>query len=422
MRRLRRALALASALAFGGFGAERAGAQQAATVDLVGVTTATFEWAPATGSVAAYLVYVARDGVGFPSVPEGFASASDRRVTVQGQFGQSLRVRVAAMGSNLAVGPMSAASDEVRFLARPPLAPPYDFQARGASDLLLRNTATGLLTAWNVFPTATVRTFTSGGRTTGVWDVLDSGDYDGDGRSDLLWHDAVSGRVQLCRSDGASAGLCADFMFLPTGWSLIGLGDTDGDGRRDVLLRTEQGAAQFVCLGTGSSLSICGASFGSFPDSSWRLLAPGDVDGDQRADLVFHEVGTGLVLACGVRRTSVGACNTLLSLGAGMVVTPIGDATGDGLGELVVRDAAGAVTIVCSLAGGRLRGCAALAGIEPRWTLVGAGDYDGDGRADLVLRDAAAGLVRIDRLFGLAAKGPSVYLPANASYRVLAQH
>jgi hypothetical protein len=252
--------------------------------------------------------------------------------------------------------------------------------------------------------------------------VADAGDYDADGKTDLLWRHPPTGRHLLCRSDGVNTTRCSDYATLPAGWSLVGLGDTNGDGLRDVILRGAGGSLHLVCLGQGTTLGACGASFGNYDDTTWRLVAPGDVDGDQRADLVLHHVPSGIVLACPVVGLTVSACNPLITLGAGYTVIGIGDATGDGSGDLALRDATGATLLVCSLANARLLACAGLTGIPARWQLVGAGDYDGDRRADLVLRDAAAGLVRVDFLSGLARKGNPLILPAGPNLRVYARH
>ena len=73
-----------------------------------------------------------------------------------------------------------------------------------------------------------------------LWDVIDSGDYDGDGRSDLLWRD-LSGDT-----DG-SAGvwqiskrfrLSGNPLDLDLGidHSVLGSADYDGDGSTDLLV------------------------------------------------------------------------------------------------------------------------------------------------------------------------------------------
>jgi hypothetical protein len=75
---------------------------------------------------------------------------------------------------------------------------------------------------------------------TALWDVIDSGDYDGDGQSDLLWRDLswgapgnagvwhVSSRLEL-------SGNPLD-LNLGTDHSVVGSADYDGDGSADLLV------------------------------------------------------------------------------------------------------------------------------------------------------------------------------------------
>ena len=68
-------------------------------------------------------------------------------------------------------------------------------------------------------------------------------DFNGDGRSDILWrHD--NGRISNCL--GAPYGGFADnaanaAINVPIEWQVAGVGDFDGDGRNDILWRNDDG-------------------------------------------------------------------------------------------------------------------------------------------------------------------------------------
>ena len=62
--------------------------------DLVGKTSATFNWTAATGPVFQYAVFVDRNETGFPATPEQLVSSTS--VTLTGSYGDALVVRVAA--------------------------------------------------------------------------------------------------------------------------------------------------------------------------------------------------------------------------------------------------------------------------------------------------------------------------------------
>ncbi len=111
----------------------------AAVVDVTGAT-AQLGWAPASGPVAAYGVFISRNGGGFPAIPNQFVATP--QVTLTGAAGDTLVVKVAAFDAGGTKGPESALSDTLRFVAvaDPPPAPP---PASGGSPALTLST-TGL--------------------------------------------------------------------------------------------------------------------------------------------------------------------------------------------------------------------------------------------------------------------------------------
>jgi Viral BACON domain len=147
-KRLRLALWTALALAL---------AAPAQALDLVGQTSARFVWTAATGPVANYVVYVARNGAAFPTLPTQTVSTTE--ATVTGAYGDSIQVQVAARDAVGTVGPMSQVSDVVRFVA--PAVPPAltlsttaltasaTQGATATQSFTIRNTGGGTLT-WSV--------------------------------------------------------------------------------------------------------------------------------------------------------------------------------------------------------------------------------------------------------------------------------
>lgn len=84
---------------------------------VVGRTQAVFHWAPASGPVAGYVVYVSRDGGPFVRSEGSPVAASARSAVVRGAVGETLRVRVAPVDASGAEGPPSPVSEAARFVA-----------------------------------------------------------------------------------------------------------------------------------------------------------------------------------------------------------------------------------------------------------------------------------------------------------------
>src|SRR4029453_645413 len=75
-----------------------------------------------------------------------------------------------------------------------------------------------------------------------AWQVKGVGDFDGDGRSDILWR-YTDGQVAIWRTAGGGrAGRSyPGGRGRGLGWTIQGVGDFDGDGRSDILWRDRNG-------------------------------------------------------------------------------------------------------------------------------------------------------------------------------------
>jgi hypothetical protein len=90
-------------------------AGSASAVQVVGRESAEMAWAPASGPVYVYGVFVSRNGEEFPAGPEQFVWGTS--ATIRGAFGQILTVQVAAFDADGNQGPISQTSEAIEFVA-----------------------------------------------------------------------------------------------------------------------------------------------------------------------------------------------------------------------------------------------------------------------------------------------------------------
>ena len=124
-----------------------------------------------------------------------------------------------------------------------------------------------------------------------------SGDFDGDGRTDLLWsrfdYDANLNQYYIwrSRSDGGF-----DSWYLAgvrDGW-IAGVGDLNGDGKDDVVVRTGLiGYYMRYWLIDGANILRVGDTYAVGDNSQYTITGIADLDGDARSDILWTHPDSG---------------------------------------------------------------------------------------------------------------------------------
>ncbi len=73
-----------------------------------------------------------------------------------------------------------------------------------------------------------------------AWSIIGTGDFDGDGMSDIVWRDTL-GNTSIWLMNGAAVASAGGLGNVPTTWSIVLTGDYDGDGKSDLLWRDTGG-------------------------------------------------------------------------------------------------------------------------------------------------------------------------------------
>jgi hypothetical protein len=180
-----------------------------------------------------------------------------------------------------------------------------DFNADGFDDILWNNVTTGEVDVWLMNGTTrlSIPDLTENGSGSPLmfagpnWGIAGVADFNSDGKPDVLWHNVTTGQNQVWMMNGTTRTAYVDLTTALAGqdWECAGTGDFDGNGSPDIVWHnTNTGDVQLWLMnGTTmtSSLDLSQTRAGT----DWQLRSVPDYNGDGQVELLWRNVTTGQI-------------------------------------------------------------------------------------------------------------------------------
>ncbi|KWT90156.1 FG-GAP-like repeat-containing protein [Candidatus Magnetominusculus xianensis] len=256
---------------------------------------------------------------------------------------------------------------------------------------------------------------------TSNWIAAAVGDFNSDGKTDILWRDTLNGYNYVWLMDGTTV---SSGYFLPTfankAWYVAGVGDFSihghakhPDGYADILWRnpsTGENAIWKLKSDNVTSTVVLPALSGR----NWAVTGLGHFDNDTVSlDILWRDLANGYNAVWYLSGTTVNNIGVLPDLTDDMwVVAGTGDFNRDGLTDVVWRHKMygnNAVWLLnwTSIASAQLLPTVA----DMNWTIVAIGDFNADGYPDILWRNQNIGANAIWLMNGTAVNS-TVVLPS----------
>jgi hypothetical protein len=237
------------------------------------------------------------------------------------------------------------------------------FGGSGEPDLVYQNTGSNAVTVYYYGLGGAILQGTacvSCGIDTAGWQLVGTGDFDGNGVPDLVYQNTQTHQVNVDYYGGAGGTTfmgwaCLSCGINTTGWQVVAVADFDGNGVPDVVYQnTQTGQVNVDYYGGSGGASFLGWACLScnIVTTDWQVKAAADFDGNGVPDLVYQNTQTGQVNV---------------------------DYYGGPRGASFI----GWACLSCSID-------------TSGWRLVGASDFDGNGVPDLVYQNTQTGQVNVD--------------------------
>jgi hypothetical protein len=256
-----------------------------------------------------------------------------------------------------------------------------DFDGDGKSDVIFRNTGSGKNVIWKSASSSTQQAMTA--VTSQAWTIPGTGDFNRDGKVDVLWTNTTTGASAIWRS-GSFSQQQAVTTVRDLNWKVVGVGDFNGDGAADILWRRADTGQNAIWNAGNSATQL---PIASVVGGGWSVAGVGDFNGDGRSDILWRSTsGRNQIWRSGLANQKQ---EVLTVADANWRVAATGDFNGDGVDDILWRHVRTGANVIWRSANGSSQQAVTTTGTA--WTVAAVGDYDGDGKADILWRNSATG-------------------------------
>ena len=219
-------------------------------------------------------------------------------------------------------------------------------------------------------------------------------DFNGDGKSDILWRHSSSGQNYIYLMNGIGTAASGSIFTVPDlSWKIAGTGDFNGDGKADILWRNMASGQNLIYFMNG--LSIIGSEIiDTVPDQNWKIVGTGDFNGDGKADILWRHSINGVNWLYTMNGSSKLASQPIDALyDLNWKVAGIGDFNGDGKADILWRHSVNGVNWLYTMDGSsKLASQPVDVLYDLNWKVAGIGDFNADSKDDILWRHAINGV------------------------------
>ncbi len=219
-----------------------------------------------------------------------------------------------------------------------------DFNADGRTDLLFHGSNRVLYT-WMLNRNAFLRNAAVRQALPSNigWRVAGATDLNGDGFTDVLFQSGTRHAAWFMNKTSYMTSQFLNTPVISSAWHSVALGDFNDDGKAEILLQNNVNGRLTAWFLTGNSVTKS-AGFSRSPTLGWRVFAAGDFNGDRKTDILMQHTSNRTLIVWyydGFTFAGSGPLRGGLAPAPGWRATGIGDFNADGKNDVIFQTADG---------------------------------------------------------------------------------
>ena len=267
--------------------------------------------------------------------------------------------------------------------------PPNTDQINSPYDILWHNQTTGANMLWQPSATLLDREVQLLTIADPNWQIVGTGDFNGDGVTDLLWSYRTTGETGIWQM---SPDLPVKGIFLATpgaGWEVKGVADFNRDGKPDILWRNAQTGENAIWLMNGTTIAN-GVLLTKVDDPSWKMATVADFNNDGNADIFWTNSRTGETGIWLMDGTMLKSAYFLPSV-PDLSWQPVGsgDFNRDGFVDLLWRNGRTGENAIWLLRNGQVDRGIYIQSAPTNWKVSQVCDFNGDQNLDILWQNSS---------------------------------
>jgi hypothetical protein len=241
----------------------------------------------------------------------------------------------------------------------------------------------------------------------------DNCDFDGDGNTDILWRNYVSGQNLIWQMNGTTpTGTTWWLPTVPTAWTIQSTADFDNDSNPDILWRNTGSGQNIIWQMNGAEPSGTVWWLPTVP-TAWQIQGAADFDDDGNPDILWRDTTSGLNIIWQMNGAEPsGTVWWLPTVDNAWTIQSTADFDNDSNPDILWRNTGSGQNIIWQMNGAEPSGTVWwLPTVPTAWQIQGAADFDDDGNPDILWRDTTSGLNIIWQMNGAEPSGTVWWLP-----------